>query len=331
MTRMAILKPDHLGDLVLASPAIRAICRQHCDVTLFVGSGSHGLARYLFGETLEIRDVDFPHLSRRPVEAFEQTRFVHELNEFSIVVCLRDDPVMREMLAEVTAPHRVVFGSNAVHETISHRNAVAELVGAYSRTELFSGTPIPWPARPTRIALCVAAGFPTNRWPNVHWLELADHLIRAGLAIVLVGGPGEANDLKMLSRLLARFPHRVVQGGSDFAAFLASLDDVDLVVASDGGTAQICSLRKPICSIFGSSPWRRYAPFGRGNVLLTRDEVCSPCVQFSAEWVNGCLTRECMSALSARQVAGIVQSDGADFSHVRGLRVERGVSHRRFA
>ena len=329
MLRTAILKPDHLGDLVLASPAIRAICRRHRDVTLFVGSGSRGLARFLFGNTLEVRCVDFRHLSRRPAATVDPSRFARELDRFDFVFCLRDDRVLRAILDDVAAPHQVATGSHSVHETASHKHAVAEIVGTYSRTGLFSESPICWPAAPANVALCMAAGFPTNRWPNLRWLDLANRLTRDGLSIVLVGGPGERDDLRMLSQLLARVPHRVIQGGDDFGEFLDALDEVDLVVASDGGTAHICSLRKPVCSIFGSSPWRRYAPFGRDNVLLTRDEACSPCIQFSSEEVNGCLTRECMSAIPPRQVARVVRSNGLDFALVHGLRVERGVSYRR--
>jgi hypothetical protein len=328
MSRIAILKPDHLGDLVLASPAIRAICRHHNDVVLYVSSASCGLARYLFGDSLELRPVDFRHLSRRPVETVDPQRFARELDRFDFVFCLRDDPVLCSMLQEVAAPHQVVFGDHSVHETASHKRAIAEIIGTYSRTSLFAELPIRWPTVTNNVALCVAAGFPTNRWPNIRWTELAYRLSRDGFSIVLVGGPGESDELRILSRLLVRLPHRVVRGGDDFGQFLDGLADVDLVVASDGGTAHICSLRKPICSIFGSSPWRRYAPFGCDNVLLTRDEACSPCVQFSSEELNGCLTRECMTAISPQQVAKVVRSNGLDFSLVRGLRVERGVSHR---
>jgi heptosyltransferase-2 len=331
MPPTAILKPDHLGDLVLASPAIRAICSRERDVTLFVSSESCGLARYLFGDTLEARCVDFRHLSRRPTDTVEPSRFARQLDSFGFVFCLRDDPVLRAMLHGLVAPHQVVSGSHLIHETASHQRAVEEIVGPYSPSELFSELPILWPATPVNVALCIAAGFPTNRWPNIRWVELADRLVREGRSVVLVGGPGESDDLKMISLLLARIPHRVIQGGENFDEFLDALDDVDLVVASDGGTAHICSLRKPVCSIFGSSPWRRYAPFGRDNVLLTRDEACSPCVQFSSSELNGCLTRECMGAIQPRQVAEVLRSNGLDFSLVRGLRVERGVSHQRFA
>ncbi len=330
ISRVAILKPDHFGDLVLASPAIRAISLRCPDATLFVNSGTERLARYLFGDALEIRCLDFAHLSRHPTEPTNSVRAARELDRFSMVFCLRDDPVMRAVLDNVAVPSRIISGSHLVHETASHKRALVDTIGDYSRTKMFAGSPIFWPNAPAKIALCIAAGFPTNRWPNACWIDLADRLNRKGISIVLVGGPGEREDLRILSRLLPRVPHQVVEGGDDFDAFLAALEDVDLVIATDGGTAHICSLRKPICSIFGSSPWRRYAPFGRDNVLATRDEPCSPCVQFSPDILNGCLTRECMAALPPRQVARIALSNGLDFSGINGLRVERGVSHRQY-
>ena len=48
MKRVAILKPDHLGDLILSAPAIRAILGRFEEVRLYVAPGSAGLARYLF-------------------------------------------------------------------------------------------------------------------------------------------------------------------------------------------------------------------------------------------------------------------------------------------
>jgi ADP-heptose:LPS heptosyltransferase len=328
MARMALLKPDHLGDLVLASPAIRALCARYEDVTLFVSSTSRRLARFLFGDSVEIRCRDLRHLARGNAEVIELGRLVRELNTFDCVVCLRDDPVMRTIMDEVTAFRCMVSGNDEVHETASQKRTVADIAGDYAPTELFAKLPICWPSKVASVALCVAAGFPTNRWPNLRWIELAGLLAEADIGIALVGGPGERDDLRMMSRLLAVLPHRVLEGGDDFGEFLKALGDVDLVVASDGGTAHICSLHKPVCSIFGSSPWRRYAPFGCDNVVLTREEPCSPCMQFSTEQVNGCMTRECMAAISAAQVAAAVQSNGLDFSLVRGLRVERGVSHR---
>jgi len=328
MTGVAILKPDHIGDLVLSAPAIRAIRARHVEVTLFVGPGSIGLARFLFPNIADIRPVPLAHLMRSPGEKLDPTALARILDGFEFVFCLRHDPVIKAIANRLRVGHALATGDDLTHETISQRRALARMIGDYSRTALFGDAPTPWPTRLHHVALCIAAGFPTNRWPNTYWLELARRLTALGLLVTLVGGPGERADLLVLSRMLAPVPHQVIQGGADIGAFLDALAGIDLVVAVDGGTAHLCSLRKPIVSVFGSSPWRRYAPFGADNVLLTRDEPCSPCVQFSATEVNGCMTRECTVLLRPRQVERVVLSNGIDFAGVSGLRVERGVSHR---
>jgi ADP-heptose:LPS heptosyltransferase/SAM-dependent methyltransferase len=328
MSTVAILKPDHLGDLVLSVPAIRAV-QAACDtVGLFVASGTRTLAHFLFPDIEAIHTADLRHLSRGGTAGTPHEALVEKLNEFDRVLVLRDDPVMREIAAQLRVPCEIASGDHLTHETSIQKQAAARLCGPYSRTLLFSGVPHAWPASPRHVALCVAAGFPTNRWANAQWTELALRLHAHGIRITLLGGPGERDDLRLLSRLLRKVEHDVIVGGADFAGLFEALAPVDLVIATDGGTAHICSLRKPVCSIFGSSPWRRYAPFGRANVLVTRDEPCSPCVQFSAREVNGCVTRECMARIEPAQVVKVVLSNGIDFSTVAGVRVERGASHR---
>ncbi len=327
--RAAILKPDHLGDLVLASPAIRAISAASAEATLFVSSGSLALARHLFPEIATIRTADFPYLSRRPVPDLPVGTLARELDPFDTVFILRDDPVMQALARECKGRTVLVPGSMHEHESWSQKQAVSTVIGDYSRRALFSPRPIAWPGEIRRVGLCIAAGFPTNRWSHSQWFELALRLAEAGMALSLIGGPMEVADLRLLSRLLAPLPHETIRGGSDLAAFLAEIDRLDLVVAVDGGTAHLCSLRRPVCSVFGSSPWRRYAPFGAENVVITRDLVCSPCLQFSVDEINGCLTRECLAALGPRAVAQVVVSAGN--ARPRGLRVERGTSHHRMA
>jgi ADP-heptose:LPS heptosyltransferase len=325
---IAILKPDHLGDLVLAAPAIRAIRAKYDNVSLFVASRSLALARFLFPDIPDVRGIDLRHLARRAVEGDAAATLPEELNRFDHVVCLRDDVVMRDIVARLTVSHTIVSSNDFVHETSLHKHAVDCITGPYSRTRLFSDMPPAWPARPRHVGLCVAAGFPTNLWATSRWRELASLLDGMDIELTLIGGPRERDELRVLSRLTRRIRHQVLIGGDDFSGFLQALEPVDLIVATDGGTAHICSLRKPICSIFGPGPWRRYAPFGRDNVVLTREEPCSPCMQFSTTSINCCVTRECMARIKPSSVMRVVASNGRDVAAAHGPRIELGVSHR---
>ena len=328
ISRVAVVKPDHLGDLVLASPAMRAIHSHYQgNVSFFTSSTTQKLLKFFFPAAY-VHSVDFPYLARTTLPHFDLDRLIEILNQHEFVFFLRDDSAMREVGSRLTVPHEFSYGGHLTHETAIHKRALVKHIPNYSRTAHFSGNQIFWPSQLRRVGLCIAAGFPTNRWANVYWLKLAKILARKGIAITLIGGPGERQDLQLLSRSLPRISPRVVQGCGDFGQFFDEISDVDLVVASDGGTAHLCSLKKPMLSIFGSSPWRRYAPFGHSNVLLTRDLVCSPCTQFSSVDLNGCMTRECSNEISPAMVAKAVVSNGIDFSALRGLRVERAVSHK---
>jgi hypothetical protein len=323
--RVAIIKPDHLGDLILASPAIRAFALAE-QVVLHVGTSSRPLAQFLFPD-MEIRSIDFPHLAREPVLPLNIADVANGLAAFDRVVILRDDDIMRSLAAAIGANAIVASGMHLTHDTLIHKRALLGLVPAYSRTNLFGPKPIFWPGGIGRVGLCIATGFPNNLWPVRHWYDLARRLHQQGIIFRLLGGPGEHQTLAMLSSMLKPIPHDVVEGSSQFADFLDRIEDLDLIVAGDGGTAHICSLRKPMLSLFGGSPWRRYAPFGFANLVMSRDLVCSPCLQFSTTEVNGCLTRECMTNITPKDVFRVVVSNGFDFSAVRQARVYRGASH----
>ena len=326
MTKIALVKPDHLGDLVLASPAIRAAQQHFGDVSLFVSDTTRPLAGFLFPE-MELRSVNLPHLARNKEATFDLDSFVSVLNEFELILWLREDASIRLIAERVKAPQDFATGDHLTHDSAIHKRMMVRHVGNYSRTKLFSSVPIRWPVSISTVGLCVAAGFPTNRWPNVLWLELASRLLHAGLGLALIGGPAEREDVTLLARCLNNPSIATVIGGPDFRSFLDAIGDLDVVIATDGGSAHVCSLEKPVLSLFGSSPWRRYAPFGKENVVATRDLSCSPCRQFSVEEVNGCMTRECIIGLEPAVIQQALLAVDAVGSQTPHLVIQRGTSH----
>jgi ADP-heptose:LPS heptosyltransferase len=325
LTKIAVVKPDHLGDLILSSPAIRAAQRHFSSITLFVSDSTRALAQFLFPAT-ELHSINLSHLARSSAVAINDARVVSELSGYELVLWLRDDPPIRALADAIWARHDFAGGGHLTHQSAIDQRMMVKHVGGYSRTEHFGPGPIRWPSPIKSVGLCVAAGFPTNRWANTYWLELATALADAGHSLTLIGGPGERRDIALLQRCLGGRPVRALIGGADFRAFQDALRDIDVVVATDGGTAHICSLTKPVLSVFGSSPWRRYAPFGRENLVVTRDLSCSPCLQFATDGVNGCVTRECLTGLTPGQVLTVLQSGGTDTGGGR-LLVQRGTSH----
>ena len=305
--RIAVLKPDHLGDLVLAAPAIAALQRRFDDVTLLCHPDTVALARHLF-PALALRPVLLPHLDReRQLDA--KARPLADLrDEFDLWICLRWDVNVKAHLENSRVSYHASESDDLdVHVAVEQHDTVAQWTGNYDILASYIYGSAPASVRRLRtVGLCIAAGFPLNAWPLNHWLELALRMHRRNVDPVLIGGPREKARLQVLGSALAettgRVPHALV-GNQDFGGFLHELaQTVDLVLATDSGTAHLASLVRPVISLFGGSPWRRFAPLGRFNAVVTRQLPCSPCPQFDRTLVNTCSTRECLANLYPEQV-----------------------------
>jgi ADP-heptose:LPS heptosyltransferase len=323
--RVGVLKPDHLGDMVLAAPAIAALRRRFSDLTLFCHPKNLLLADHLF-PGLRALPLYLPHLDkeyRADTTARQRVDLLRQ--EVDLVICLRWDGQIDHLLmvpeVEFYTPGPVRPTS---HVSVDQRELVAPFTGRYDILDSYVYPAVPRlekrPARFPRVGLCISAGFRLNSWPLSHWLDLAQRLHQHGSHIALVGGPAEAGRLRILEEALADslgYHPPVIQGSSDFGTTLRQLHDlVDLVVATDSGTAHLAALVRPVVSLFGGSPWQKFAPLGRFNAVLSRRYHCSPCRQFNRVEANTCHTQECLTNLLPEQVFACLLAylEGQDFS-----------------
>jgi ADP-heptose:LPS heptosyltransferase len=190
---------------------------------------------------------------------------------------------------------------------------------------------------PESIDFSIGSGFHANTWPATRWIELGRRLLQEGRSVTVFCGPAEVAVGRMISSALGRGADGLVVGGSLIADFAVEARRMDWFVASDGGTAHLCGKFAPVTSIFGPSPFRRYAPFGRWNRVLTQELGCAPCCQWSAKLVNGCLSSECMVNIELVHVmAGLGPPFSSDLEPGvvdmgAGYRMYLGVSHLQFA
>jgi heptosyltransferase-2 len=306
--RVGVLEPGHLGDLVLAAPALAALRRRFGELTLFCQRGTAPLARHLF-PGLRLHIVHFPHLDKTRTPGRPATPASELAEHADLLVCLRWDRELERLLDHGELEyHGSGLDRLDIHVAAEQQAVVCPFTGAY---DLLSyryplAPPLMRPGSLRSVGLCIAAGFPLNAWPLAHWLGLAERLRRRGIECVLLGGPAEAVRLRLLADAFAAangWRLRVIQGGANFAGVLRSVaESTDLVIATDSGTAHLASLVRPVLSLFGGSPWRRYAPLGPANWVLSRGLSCSPCVQFDRLRLNTCHTQECLANLTPAQV-----------------------------
>lgn len=313
--RVAVLKPDHLGDLVLAAPAIAALRRRYPQLTLLCHPDTVPLARHLFS-SLGLQPITLPHLDRTRSVSPDARPLRSCQGRFDLLVALRWDNHIREQLEDAEIPY---YGSERdgldVHVAVEQRDLLAPLTGSYDLLRSYQYAELgrrAFPSHPRTIGLCPAAGFSLNAWPLSHWLRLAERLADRGMDLVLLGGPNERTSLRILCDALAASTgkaSRVLIGDENFRGFLQAVAcAVDLVIASDSGSAHLASLVVPVLSLFGGSPWRRFAPLGPNNAIVTRELPCSPCPQFDRRLMNTCVTRECLANLLPEQVEGCLDA-----------------------
>ncbi|MGO9592498.1 MAG: glycosyltransferase family 9 protein [Steroidobacteraceae bacterium] len=333
--KIAVVKPDHIGDLILASPAIGRLHELSLETTLFVSSQNISLARHLFPD-LEINALDFAHLVKggnmyQPSPRVLQSVF----SPFDTIFVLRSDAYLNRTALRVAGrPMFFTVGHPEIHETRSHAEHLYGVIGHYDSDTCWPGRILAWPSRIGRVALVVGAGFPTNRWPAWYWARIVRLLQKQGRCTLLVGGPSEVDFVATVAQIAGLRPGAAFIGSSDnISDMWALLAECDVAIASDGGSAHLASLACPVLSLFASSPHMRFAPFGRENRVVTLKLKCSPCMNAHDRQVNLCLTNECSfgilpeTVLSALEAPSSLAGTSVPLKDPYGAQLVFGISH----
>ncbi len=134
----------------------------------------------------------------------------------------------------------------------------------------------------------VGCGAPARLWPTEHWVRLLEGL---GRPVCLLGSSGERDALEDLGRRLRRRPGlaagRLGLGG--LGAFMAR---AGLFIGVDSGPAHLAAaLGLPTLSLFsGTNRAAQWAPQGARVAVLAADPPpCSPCGLGECPYGNACM------------------------------------------
>lgn len=303
--RIAILKPDHLGDLIIASPAIKVLSERMENLTIFISPTSVNLAKFLF-PGIPIEAILFNHLSK-----LESTDYRPSIANFDTIIALREDPIINiEWLKTQAKNVFQVKADNKLHESEQQRRLISTLVGSYDPLNYFGLKAFDHVEKcENAIGLCISCGHSSNSWPLVYWKTLAVKLMNSGRKVYLIGGPHELEELSLLSKLTGIDKNKIIIGTSDFVDFLSKVSKLDLIIATDSGTAHMCSLVTKIYSLFGPSSPVKYSPLGKENKISSLSLNCSPCLQFAKDKVNFCISRECLNSMTPQFILNQFELD----------------------
>lgn len=147
------------------------------------------------------------------------------------------------------------------------------------------------------IGLNAGGSWPTKRWPEEKFARLGDRLIKDYNAKVLVfGGP---QDISLLQRLKTFMRETPIVAKINLRQLAALAQRCDLFISNDSGPVHIAAaIHTPTIAIFGPSDPRKYAPYGKGHLVVRKDLPCSPCGQ------HRCKSHDCMKLITVEDVLG---------------------------
>jgi heptosyltransferase-2 len=312
--RRALVKPDHVGDLVLSQPAIQALIDSDKIDSLFVNSRNIPLAKYLFPK-MDIQTMDFPHLSRSHSQ--NTSVDLNKIKSYDEVIFLRRDHILNENYFEDLLKKSIFIGNDGRHVATNQKAALnVHYDLEYKIFDKWKGKFKPWPKTLKEVCFSIGSGFPTNRWPTESWCQLGKLLKTIGTekVIIMYGNQEVSLAANLRQKLLTYLEVELLNGQEKTFEEISSIfESISLTIGSDGGSNHVASLFGPNLALFTSSSPNVWAPIGLSNRSCTLALTCvSQCLNFHEKALNACLTRECSYGLEPEMAFSSLHVDSEE-------------------
>jgi heptosyltransferase-2/heptosyltransferase-3 len=312
-----LIRPDHIGDLLLATPAIHALREALPGARLALLVGPWGAeVMHHNPDVDEVLTLPFPGFERSakrsPLEPYRILRAeagrIRDLH-FDTAVVLRFDHWWGSWLAaQAGIPRRIGYNWPEVapflteaipylpgrHEALQNARVLSPLApGIEERLgpTRFAVTQdeAAWASRwlseqggdknVALVAIHPGAGAAVKQWPVERWAEVARALIRERkVQFVVTGGPGERALAEALTTLV---PGALNAAGQTQLGQLAALhQSCALVFGSDSGPLHLAvAAGAPTVHLYGPVPAAKFGPWGdkSRHLVLESRWACSPC------------------------------------------------------
>jgi len=314
--RVLIIRPDHLGDMLLTTPAIKAIKAQRPELSIHVLCGdwcADLLAN--FEEIDQVLTLPFPGFLRGPAAggnayllALQSARKLRQVGYDSAII-MRPDHWWGALLAYLAgiqqrigysepgvAPFltaaRALQHQHVVEQNLRLAEALAEMPEPgeirfdfplqsddSDRIDRSLGS---WGIKPGKPIVCIhpGSGAASKIWLAEKWASVADAMSREfDAAIVFTGASGDWAMIEDIATNMTAGFHSLA--GSTSVAELAALYRRALIVLGpDSGAMHIAAaVQTPTVALFGPADPIEFAPWGdpQRHAVITSDIACAPC------------------------------------------------------
>ena len=315
--RLLVIRPDHLGDVLLMMPAIRLIKLERPDIELHVICGTWAaelLAPY--DEIDLVLTLDFPGFQRQRVSAtrnpylmaLDSARILRRIGYGSALV-MRPDHWWGAMLAFLAGiPERIGYDKANIAPFLTgrlphqHEHAILQNMRL---AQFWLGIPpgkdidLTLPVNPADIAtidqllstrqiapdqpvVCIhpGSGMPSKLWQSEKWAAVADQIAQLHAAsIVFTGSSAEAALINDIVERMKAKAHSIA-GATSVGQLAALYRRSCLVLGPDSGAMHVAAaVHTPTVTLFGPADPIEFAPWGdeRHHAVVTSSIACRPC------------------------------------------------------
>lgn len=118
-----------------------------------------------------------------------------------------------------------------------------------------------------------------RRWPKERFAIVADKLIKEyGAAVIFTG---TIHERPAVDEIISLMEEKAINAAGETASvseLAALVKQLDLVICFDTAMSHVAAaMGTPTIALFGPDTPRRYAPFGKDHISITKNIACSPC------------------------------------------------------
>lgn len=315
--RILIIRPDHLGDVLLTTPAVQAIKQAYPyqEIHMLVGPWSASVL-VNYPEIDRVLTLPFPGFSRNTNEnirspyqlALKSARHLRLIGYESAII-MRPDHWWGAMLAFLAGiPIRIGYDLPDVSPFLTevvpheHQHAVRQNLALVehwtgkidvTQTQLnfypsdadtmYINSYLEQRGIPeTQSIICIHAGSGTwvKRWDSARWANVADILSeQLNCKVVFTGGDHELPLVTEITELMKTEAY-VMVGDTQVDQLAALFQRAQVVLGPDSGPLHLAvAVHTPTVTLFGPADPVEFGPWGdrEKHIVLASDIGCRPC------------------------------------------------------
>ena len=324
--RVAVLRLDHLGDLLNCFPLLKELRRRlpSAQIDLFVGPWGAELAQ-LCKDVDSVQVVDAPWF-RRPERVQWPWAEIRALGKkikagnYDLGIELRGD--LRHHLAlwlsgtpsrlgqAVTAGRFLLSHPVAYDASLHEIDQNLAVIGARPGASVSLSVPASARSEAKKVmaalklkknfvAVQAACGTAAKRWIPGRWAELIKSL-PASTQVVLLGAANEKEEMLSIAHQCGLRQPKVAAGMLSLTGLAAFVQEAKLVISVDSGPAHLAAaVGTPVLGLYsGTNLVSQWGLRGKNAHILRAEVPCSPCELTACPYAN-----ECMRRISTKEAA----------------------------